>query len=62
MKCNLRKIRKEAKISQEELSKKSNVSRSIISGLESGRTIVTTTGTLTKLASALEKNVSDFFS
>ena len=48
-------------MSQEELSKKSNVSRTIISGLECGTITVTTTGTLLKIANALGKNVNEIF-
>lgn len=61
MSYNLQKIRNEKGMSQADLSKKSNVSRAIISGLESGRIKITTTGTLTKLAEALEVPVSIFF-
>ena len=53
--------REQLGMSQVELSKKSNVSRTIISGLESGTISVTTTDTLTKIASALGKKVSDIF-
>ena len=45
----------------EELAKKAGVSRTIISGLESGTINVTTTKTLKKIAEALGKNVSDIF-
>ena len=48
-------------MSQVELSRKANVSRTIISGLESGTITVTTTDTLLKIARALNKNVSDIF-
>lgn len=48
-------------MSQVELSEKANVSRAIISGLESGATTVTTTETLSRIAKALEKKVSDIF-
>lgn len=48
-------------ISQELLSKKSGVSRSIISGLETGRINTTTTSTLKKIAKALECSISDIF-
>lgn len=48
-------------MSQEQLSVKSGVSRTIISGLESGRITVTSTGTLVKIAAALDKKVSDIF-
>ena len=48
-------------MTQEELAKKADVSRTIISGLESGTINVTTTKTLKKIAEALGKNVSDIF-
>lgn len=48
-------------ISQELLSKKSGVSRSIISGLETGRIDTTTTSTLKKIAEALECSISEIF-
>ena len=53
--------RKEKGMSQQELSDRSGVSRSIISGLESGRITVTSTGTLLKIANALGVDVSDIF-
>lgn len=46
---------------QEELSEKANVSRSIISGLESGRVKQTTVKTLGKIADALGVDISYFF-
>lgn len=58
---NIKECRKKAGISQEELSKKSGVGRVTISGLESGRVTVTSTGTLLKLADALGMKVSDIF-
>lgn len=48
-------------ISQEQLSELSGVSRSIISGLESGKTTVTTTETLLKISKALGCKVKDIF-
>lgn len=48
-------------ITQEELSRRANVSRTIISGLESGTITVTTTETLLKIAKALNKKVSEIF-
>ena len=48
-------------MSQAELSERAKVSRTIISGLESGAITVTTTETLLKIAKALGKNVSDIF-
>lgn len=61
MKYRIREIREEQKLSQEELSRKSNVSRAIISGLETGSSEVTTTATLVKIADALGKKVSEIF-
>ena len=57
----IRECREELGISQEELSKRSKVSRTIISGLESGSISVTTTETLLKIAGALGKKVSEIF-
>lgn len=55
----IKEFRKEKQLSQVELSKVSGVSRSIISGLESGTIKTTTTDTLFKIASALDKEVCD---
>lgn len=57
----VKEAREELNISQEELSKRSNVSRAIISGLETGTISVTSTKTLSKIANALGKKVSDIF-
>ena len=57
----LKQIREEEGLSQEELSKKSKVSRTIISELETGKTDVITNITLEKLAKALNKKVTDIF-
>lgn len=61
MQYKIREEREKMGITQEELSKKAGVSRSIISGLESGRTITTSTDTLNKIANALNKKVSEIF-
>lgn len=61
MQFRVKQYREEAGLSQEALSEKSGVSRTIISGLESGKITVTTTETLLKISNALEKNVSDIF-
>jgi transcriptional regulator with XRE-family HTH domain len=53
--------RKKLGISQKELSKKSGVSRTIISALETNNDTVTSTATLLKIADALGCNVSDIF-
>jgi transcriptional regulator with XRE-family HTH domain len=48
-------------MSQCELAEKSGVSRTVISGLESGAITTTTTDTLLKIAKALNKKVSEIF-
>ena len=57
----IKEIREEIGMTQAELSTKSGVSRTIISGLETGRTTTTTTDTLKKIAAALDKKVSEIF-
>lgn len=59
MQCKIKEYRKKANMTQEELSKRSNVSRATISALENGKLEVTTTGTLSKLAEALGCKVSN---
>ncbi len=61
MRYKVKECREEKKMSQCELAEKSGVSRGIISGLETGRTMVTTTETLIRIARALEKPVSEIF-
>lgn len=61
MQYQIQKYRKELNLSQEKLAEKAGVSRAIISGLESGSAVVTTTETLIKIANALGKKVSDIF-
>ena len=46
----IKEIREEIGMTQAELSIKSGVSRTIINGLETGRTTTTTTDTLKKIA------------
>jgi transcriptional regulator with XRE-family HTH domain len=57
----IKEIREEIGMTQAELSIKSGVSRTIINGLETGRTTTTTTDTLKKIAAALGKKVSEIF-
>lgn len=57
----IKDCRKKLDITQEELAKRSGVSRTIISGLESGSITVTKTDTLEKIAKALGKKISDIF-
>lgn len=57
----IREYRRELRMTQEELSRRSNVSRATISALENGTLSVTTTETLIKIASALGRKVSDIF-
>lgn len=57
----IKEAREEIGMSQVELAERSKVSRTIISGLESGRVTTTTTETLKKIADALGKRISDIF-
>lgn len=57
----IRETREKIGISQEELSKTSGVSRTIISGLENGTITTTTTKTLSRIAEALGVRVSEIF-
>lgn len=61
MKNRVKEIREELKMSQEELSEKSGVSRTTISGLENEIIDVITNITLEKIASALGKKVPEVF-
>ncbi len=61
MKNKVKEIREELSMSQEELSEKSGVSRTTISGLENGIIDVITNITLEKIASALGKKVPEVF-
>ena len=61
MRYKIRNLRKERKMTQEELANKSGVSRAIISNLENGETVTTSTATLSKIADTLEVKVSDIF-
>ena len=60
MKLDIKRIRKEKGISQEELAEKAGVSRQTISNLENNPDAITTTATLQKIAAALHVKVSDF--
>lgn len=55
----IREQREKAKLTQEQLSALSGVSRSLINQLETGKISSTTTDTLKKLASALNCEVGD---
>lgn len=57
----LKKIREEKNMTQEQLAEKSRVSRTIISELENGKTDVITNITLERLATALDKKITDIF-
>ena len=61
MQYRVKEIREAKGVSHEELAKKSGVCRTTISGLESGSVKVTSTKTLSKIAEALNKKVSDLF-
>ena len=57
----IREIREAKKMSQEELSEKSGVSRGTISALENGSERNTTSKTLLKIAQALGTTVDNIF-
>lgn len=57
----IKEVREAVGMSQEELAHKAQVSRATISGLESGRVTITTTGTLEKIARALDKSINEIF-
>ena len=61
MKNRLRALRKQIGVTQEELSRKSGVSRPTISAIESNQEYVTTNITLEKIARAIDFKVSDIF-
>lgn len=57
----IRERREELKMTQEELSAKSGVSRQTISALECGKSEDVLVGTLAALAKALDTTVDNFF-
>lgn len=61
MGLKIREIRKEKRMSQDELASKSGVSRTIISRLETGEQDNATMKTLAKLATTLDVQVQDLF-
>ncbi|MDR0885423.1 MAG: helix-turn-helix transcriptional regulator [Clostridiales Family XIII bacterium] len=61
MKYNIKQLRDAKGWTQKELAEKSNVARTLIIGLETGTTKVTTTFTLRKIADALGCSVRDLF-
>lgn len=58
---NIKAVREKKGWSQEKLAKESGVSRSIISGIESGRIKTTTTFTLLRIAEALGTKIDKIF-
>ena len=61
MKYRIKELREEKRMTQEELSEKSGVSRTIISKLEQEKPVNMLTDTLSKIASALDVKVSSLF-
>ena len=57
----IRELRRARKMSQAELAEKSGVSRTIISFLETGKSVETKTGTLQKIAEALDVSLAFLF-
>lgn len=57
----LKKIREERKMTQEELEKKSGISRQTISAIENGKCRYINSQTLISLSRALEVSMDDLF-
>lgn len=61
MRYRIKELREKKGLSQEALSEKAKVSRTILSRLETGQTDKTTISTLTKIADALDEEVMNIF-
>lgn len=61
MKNKVKEYRVEQNLTQEELAKKANVSRYLISRIENGDDVNITKKTMLSIAEALNSNVSDIF-
>ena len=61
MEYRVRQIREERKMSQEELEKKSGISRQTISAIENNRAGEVKIGTLMAIANALETTIDSLF-
>lgn len=61
MKNKVKEYRVEQNLTQEELAKKANVSRYLISRIENGDDVNVTKNTMLSIAEALSSNVSDIF-
>lgn len=61
MKNKVKEYRVEQNLTQEELAKKANVSRYLISRIENGDDVNITKNTMLSIAEALNSNVSDVF-
>jgi len=61
MRYKIKELREGKNMTQKELADISGVSRGIISKLESGEAVTTSTATLSKIASTLGARVGDIF-
>lgn len=61
MKNRVKELREKEKLTQEELSRKSGVSRNTISGIETGVNVNVTYEVMEKIAKALNKKVATIF-
>lgn len=61
MKNKVKEYRVEQNLTQDELAKKANISRYLISRIENGDDVNITKNTMLSIAEALNSNVSDIF-
>ena len=61
MVLNLKRVREEKGMTQEQLAEKANVNRSLLNQLETGKLKNTSINTLQKIADTLNCKITDFF-
>ena len=61
MVLNIKRVREEKGMTQEQLAEKANVNRSLLNQLETGKLKNTSINTLQKIADTLNCKITDFF-
>ena len=61
MVLNIKRVREEKGMTQEQLAEKANVNRSLLNQLETGKIKNTSINTLQKIADTLNCKITDFF-